>query len=271
MWSIGGPPPRSLTRPSSDRAADAPDFARAACIQLRANTSVRRRPPAGLVRSRAAKMEQFWTPDRVLKCYPAPSTPRRNHLFPSCGSGQLVASSRSVIRLGLPTRTTRVVSPRVSRWPVPSPDPDSDLGPSRLSANGSQTLGSGLPSRRLLKGGAAFWAECPERSVAGSAMRSCAPGPFLKRVAGASCAGAGHEPHRVCLTDRGSLRGDLRPSLGHCGGRRIPRPVRVLVKYGIRLPAGPWPRGQGSNGARCCAHLILVLILRLSTLQYPSP
>jgi hypothetical protein len=53
---IGGPPPHSLTRPSSDRAADGLDFARTAYIQDRAGTSVRRRPPAGLVRSRAAKL-----------------------------------------------------------------------------------------------------------------------------------------------------------------------------------------------------------------------
>ncbi len=37
LWSTGGPPSRSLKRPSSDRATDDPDFARAAWIQLHAN------------------------------------------------------------------------------------------------------------------------------------------------------------------------------------------------------------------------------------------
>ncbi len=64
LWSIGGLPPRFLTRPFSDslRAADAPDFARAACIQLRANTSVRSRFRLGLVWSRAAKLGTIFGP-----------------------------------------------------------------------------------------------------------------------------------------------------------------------------------------------------------------
>ncbi len=36
LWSVWVPSTRSLTRPSSDRSADCPDFARAACIHLHA-------------------------------------------------------------------------------------------------------------------------------------------------------------------------------------------------------------------------------------------
>ncbi len=36
LWSVWVPSTRSLTRPSSHRAADCPDFARAACIHLHA-------------------------------------------------------------------------------------------------------------------------------------------------------------------------------------------------------------------------------------------
>ncbi len=78
---------------------------------------------------------------------------------------------------------------------------------------------------------------------------------------------------RSGMPDRGSLLGYLRPSRGHRGGRRIPRQVWVPVEYGSESLRGLGLARRvtrGSNGARCCAHLILVRILCSIHLRDPA-
>jgi hypothetical protein len=65
---VGAPSPRYLTLLSSDRAADGPDFARAACIQHHAVTAVPSRPQLGL--SGHVMLGTSGTPDRVRMCAP---------------------------------------------------------------------------------------------------------------------------------------------------------------------------------------------------------
>ena len=77
LWSIGTPSPRSLTRPSSDRAADCPDFARAACI--RHHAAILSTPAASRGVSPVARRDvgnPVGSPDRALMCEPA------SHLAP---------------------------------------------------------------------------------------------------------------------------------------------------------------------------------------------
>ena len=151
----------SLTRPSSDRAADCPDFARAACICPLRRSGCRSPIPAGRGPSLGARQEPIGTPDRVLMCAPASllATPAPPLSIPGPGlrngflPGPIVVNGPDSPAMGLPSR-------RGAGFKGPS-ESGTGLGPGRpwLPECWPGSLNGPVAARS--RSGVAFWVAYP--------------------------------------------------------------------------------------------------------------
>ena len=186
----------SLTRPSSDRAADCPDFARAACICPLRRSGCRSPIPAGRGPSLGAGAGIYLAPLIGSGCvHLLPSLPHQHLLFPS--RDQDCATASFLVLSWLTVPTPRPWAFRVAAVPGlrarPSPGPDSGLdGPGCLSAGLVPLAVQWPPAHAVVW--PFGWRTLGVSGHGGRAVRRT-PGPYTGRIEG---------PRARCTPNRSS-------------------------------------------------------------------